>query len=212
VFGQLSEQDREKLKLSEQDREKLRELINRLLNVNFLVKELEREHYQNARKFRAQLEAFFKFLNWDFQLDERNECVCVFSREGAHRLRLSQDESIALLVLRLIYQEQRQGVLLTVFPLTTKYEIRAKYETFRLPFPGKTRFLETIKLFTQYKLLQPIDDEVNMDECRFRLFHTLLYALDADSVERIHERIQSYDLEIDEEELFNEMDETATAR
>lgn len=198
--------------VSEQDREKLRDLINRLLNVNFLVKELEREHYQNARKLRPYLEEFFKFLNWDFQLDERNECIFAFSQEGAHRLRLSQEESIALLVLRLIYQEKRQGVLLTAFPLTTKYEIRAKYETFRLPFPGKTRFLETIKLFTQYKLLQPLDDEVNLDECRFRLFHTLLYALDADSIERIHERIRSYDLEIDEEELFYEMDETASAR
>lgn len=198
--------------LSEQEREKLRDLINRLLNVNFLVKELERERYQAARKLRRELEKFFKFLNWDFQLDERNECIYAFSKEGAHRLKLTREESIALLVLRLIYQEKRQGVILTEFPLTTKYEIRAKYETFRLPFPGKTRFLELIKLFTQYKLLQSLDEEVNLDDCRFRLFHTLLYALDADSIERIHERIKAYDLETDEEELFNEVDETASAR
>lgn len=198
--------------LGEQDREKLRELINRLLKVNFLVKELEREHYQNARKLRPYLEEFFKFLNWEIQIDERNECIFVFSKQGAHRLRLSREESIALLLLRLIYQEKRQGVLLTEFPLTTKYEIRAKYETFRLPFPGKTRFLELIKLFTQYKLLQPLDDEVNLDDCRFRLFHTLLYALDADSIQRIHERINTYETDTDEGELFYEMDETATAR
>jgi len=198
--------------LGEQDQEKLRNLINRLMNVNFLVKELEREHYQNARKLRPYLEEFFKFLNWEFQIDDRNECIFVYSKEGAHRLRLSREESIALLILRLIYQEKRQGMLLTEFPLTTKYEIRTKYETFRLPFPVKTRFLELIKLFAQYKLLQPIDDEVNLDDCRFRLFHTLLYALDADSIERIHERIKTYNLEIDEEESFYEMDETAAAR
>lgn len=198
--------------LSEQDQEKLRDLINRLLNVNFLIKELEREHYQNARKLRPYLEEFFAFLNWEFQIDDRNECIFVSSKEGAHRLRLSQEESIALLVLRLIYQEKRQGVLLTEFPLTTKYEIRAKYETFRLPFPGKTRFLELIRLFTHYKLLQAIDDEINMDDCRVRLFHTLLYALDADSIERIQERIKTYGLETDEGELFYEMDETAAAR
>lgn len=198
--------------LSEQEQEKLRDLINRLLNVNFLIKELEWEHYQNARKLRPYLEEFFTFLNWEFQIDDRNECIFIYSKEGAHRLRLSQEESIALLMIRLIYQEKRQGVLLTEFPLTTKYEIRAKYETFRLPFPGKTRFLELIRLLTHYKLLQAIDDEVNLDECRFRLFHTLLYALDADSIERIHERIKTYGLETDEEELFYEMDETAAAR
>lgn len=199
-------------KLSEQEREKLRDLINRLLNVNFLVKELEREHYQTARKLRGPLEEFFKFLNWDFQLDERNECVFAFSKEGVHRLRLTRDESTALLVLRLLYQEKRQGMILTEFPLTSKYEIRAKYETFRLPFPGKTRFQDIIKLFTQYKLLQAIDDDVNLDDCRFRLFHTMLYALDAESIERIHERIKAYDLESEEEELFDEVDEAATAR
>lgn len=198
--------------LSEQEREKLKDLINRLLNVNFLVKELERERYQAARKLRPYLEEFFHFLNWDFQLDDRNECIFAFSKEGAHRLRLSREESVALLFLRLIYQEKRQGVILTEFPLTTKYEIRAKYETFRLPFPGKTRFLEIVKLFSQYKLLQPLDEEVNLDDCQFRLFHTLLYALDADSIERIHERIKSYDLELEEEELFDEVDETAAAR
>lgn len=198
--------------LSEQDREKLKDLINRLLSVNFLVKELERERYQAARKLRGPLAEFFKFLNWEFQLDERNECIFAFSQEGAHRLKLSREESIALLVLRLVYQEKRQGVLLTEFPLTTKYESRAKYETFRLPFPGKTRFQEIVKLLAHYKLLQTLDEELSSDDCRFRLFHTLLYAIDADSIERIHERIKAYDLESDEEELFYEMDETATAR
>ena len=198
--------------LNESDREKLRDLINRLLNVNFLVKELERERYQTARKLRGPLEEFFNFLRWDFHLDERNECIYAFSQEGGHRLKLSREESVALLVLRLIYQEKRQALLLTEFPLTTKFEIRAKYEAFRLPFPAKTRFLEIIKLMAQYKLLQVLDDDVSADDCRFRLFHTLLYALDADSIERIHERIKAYELESEEEELFYEVDETATAR
>lgn len=198
--------------LSEQEREKLRDLINRLLNVNFLVKELERDRYQAARRLRGPLEEFFKFLNWDFQLDERNECIFAFSKEVAHRLRLTKEESVALLVIRLIYQEKRQDVILTEFPLTSKYEIRAKYVTFRLAFPGKTRFQEIIKLLTQYKLLQTLDEDINLDDCRFRLFHTLLYALDADSIDRIHERIKAYEQETDEEELFDEVDETATAR
>ena len=198
--------------LSEQEREKLRDLINRLLNVNFLVKELERDRYQAARKLRDPLEEFFKFLNWDFQLDERNECIFAFSKEGAHRLRLTKEESVALLVIRLIYQEKRQGVILTEFPLTTKYEIRAKFVTFSLAFPGKTRFQEIIKLLTQYKLIQTLDEDINLDDCRFRLFHTLIYALDTNSIDRIHERIKAYEQETDEEELFDEVDETATAR
>ncbi len=198
--------------LSEPERVVLRDLINRLLNVNFLVKVLERERYQVARKLRGPLEEFFKFLNWDFQLDDRNECIFAFSKEGAHRMRLTREESVALLVIRLIYQEKRQGVILTEFPLTTKYEIRAKFDTFRLAFPGKTRFQEIIKLLSQYKLLQTLDEDINLDDCRFRLFHTLLYALDADSIDRIQERIKAYEQETDEEELFDEVDETATAR
>ena len=198
--------------VSEQEREKLSDLINRLLAVNFVVKELERERYYLARRYRDDLKRFFALIGWEFLLDDRHECVAVISANSVHRRALSREESIALLIIRLIYEEKRRGLNLSQFPLTNKHEIRSKYETFRLAFPGKTRFQEIMRLFSQYKFLQALDDDLGQDDCRFRLFHTLLYALDMEELENVQEKIRNYGLEVNEGMFKDEVAETNTAR
>nr|WP_277998919.1 DUF4194 domain-containing protein [Moorella sulfitireducens] len=179
--------------ISEQDRERLRDVINRLLAVNFLNKEQEREHYLVARRHRQALEDFFRFLGWEIVFDDRHECIFVLAPEAGCRRNLTREESIWLLVLRLIYQEKRQGLSLSEFPVTTLHEIRAKYEAFRLPLFNKTRLQELVRLGTQYRLLEPLDDDLSSDDCAFRLFHTLLYAVRADTVEKLHQKIANYE-------------------
>lgn len=198
--------------VSEQEQEKLKDLLNRLLAVNFLVKELDRERYYLARRYRDQLKRFFALIGWEFLLDDRHECIAVFSANSVHRRPLSREESIGLLVICLIYEEKRRGLSLSQFPLTNKHELRSKYETFRLAFPGKTKFQDMVRLFTQYRFLQALDDDLGQDDCRFRLFHTLLYAIDLDELENIQEKIRSYGLEVDEGMFNDEMVETNTAR
>ncbi|MCW2278488.1 DUF4194 domain-containing protein [Heliophilum fasciatum] len=195
--------------ISQIEQEKLRDVINRLLAVNFLLKENDRERFQVARRHCEGLDAFFRLLGWEVVVDDRHECIYVTSPESIHRRNLSRDESLWLLVLRLIYHEKRQGLSLSEFPETTLYEIRAKYDTFRLPFLKKTRLIELVRLATQYQLIQPMDQEVWMDEARFRLFHTLLHAINAEQVDQLHEKITRY--ELGEEGLFDEVDEEAAA-
>lgn len=184
--------------LSEQDRERLKEAANRLISVNFLDKELEREKYMLARRQRADLEEFFRLIGWEVIFDDRHECIFVASPEAANRRHLTRDESIWLLVLRLIYQEKRQGLSLSEFPVTTLHEIRSKYETFRLPLFNKTKLQELVRLGGQYKLLEPLRADLSSDDCPFRLFHTLLYAIDADRLEKLEQKIARYETEQEE--------------
>ncbi|MEW6275468.1 MAG: DUF4194 domain-containing protein [Bacillota bacterium] len=196
--------------VSEQDRERLKDVVNQLLAVNYLVKDLEREKYFLARRYREQLTWFFQFLGWDVVFDDRHECIFVASREGVHRRSLTREESVWLLILRLIYQEKRQELSLSEYPIISLYEIRSKYETFHLPFVNKTRLQELVRLFSRYKLMESLDTDVYSDECRFRLFHTLQYAVDADRVERLHEKIIRYETGA-EGGSFDEMDEQTPA-
>ncbi|MZP30658.1 DUF4194 domain-containing protein [Heliobacterium undosum] len=193
--------------LGEQDRERLRDVINRLMAVNFLLKELERERYALARRLRPQLEEFFKFLGWEITFDERHECIAVASPEGFHRRPLSREESIWLLVLRLIYQEKRQSLTLSDYPMTNLNEIRAKYETFRLPLFTKSRLVDLVRLGVHYKLMDALDEDVRADNCRFRLFHSLQHAIDGEVLETLHGKIMRYEIS-GEEGMFDEVAET----
>ncbi|MBS3985402.1 MAG: DUF4194 domain-containing protein [Selenomonadales bacterium] len=178
--------------LSENEKEQMRDIVNRLLSVNILVKAREPELYHLARRHRATLDDFFKALGWNFVLDDRHDCVFVHSPEALHRLRLTREESIWILVLRLLYQEKRSELALSDFPLVSLHEIRAKYATFQIPFVNKTRLQDLIKLGVRNSLFRPLDTDLRSDDCRFTLYHSLLHAVSAEKIEDLSHRIARY--------------------
>ncbi|TCS95733.1 DUF4194 domain-containing protein [Hazenella coriacea] len=181
--------------ISEQEQERLKDIINQLLSVNFLLKELDREHFFTVRRYQEFLTNYFRFLGWDLVLDERHECVFLNSPKIEHRRRLSREESIWLLVLRLIYQEKRQGLSLSEFPVTNLYEIRTKYQTFQLEFVKRTQLKHLISLCRKYNLIDILDSDMKSDDCRIVLYHTFLHVIETEQLKVLSEKIKRYSSE-----------------
>jgi Domain of unknown function (DUF4194) len=192
--------------ISESEQKDLQNVINKLISTNFLVKELDRASYYLVNRHKEKVEEFFQFLGWDFVIDDRHETIFVSSQKGTQRKRLSREESIWMLVLRIIYQEKREGISLTEFPVTSLYEIRTKYETFGLPSFTKSKLSDHIRLCTSYQLLDPLDSDWHSDDCRFRMFHSWLHMIDGESIQQLNEKALRYELGTGEEDE-NEVDE-----
>jgi len=99
---------------------------------------------------------------------------------------------------------------LSEFPVATLYEIRSKYDTFRLPWINMTTLDRLVKLCARQQLLDALDDDIRSDDCRFRLFHSWIYFIDMDEVRALAERIERY-RQREEDDLFDEVDEEASA-
>mgnify|MGYP001226821910 CR=1 FL=1 len=196
--------------MGESDKLKMSAALNRLMANNFLVKERDRETYMFLRRNREAAQAFFRFLQWEFILDERHEVVYVQGPDSALRRSFTRDETIWMLILRLIYQEKREALSLSEFPMTTLYEIRAKYDTFRLPWVNATTLDKLVRLCARSQLLDALDSDVRSDDCRFRLFHSWMYFINMEEVKALAERIERYHQK-KEDGLFDEMDEETPA-
>lgn len=192
--------------LGESDKQKMGAALNRLLANNFLVKERDRETYMFLRRNREAVKAFFRFLQWEFILDDRHEVVYVHGPDSAIRRAFNRDETIWMLILRLIYQEKRESLSLSEFPIATLYEIRSKYDTFRLPWINMTALDKMVRLCARHQLLEALDDDIRSDDCRFRLFHSWIYFINMDEVRALAERIERY-RQKEEGDLFDEVDE-----
>lgn len=195
--------------LTESEKQKMSVALNRLLTNNFLIKEKDRETYMLLRRNREAAQAFFRFLNWEFILDERHEVIFVQGADSSNRRSFTRDETLWMLILRLIYQEKREALSLSEYPMTTLYEIRSKYETFRIPWINVTTLDRLVRLCTRYHLLDALDANLRSDDCRFRLFHSWIYFINMDEVKAIVERIERYTAK-KEEDLLDEMDEEAS--
>ena len=101
------------------------------------------------------------------------------------------EESIWLLVLRLIYEEKRTSLNLSAFPMTTLAEIRAKYLALHLPDLKKTAIQRLTQLTKQYRLADVLDRDLS-EESRIRLFHTLALAVDGEELSDLYNRLYIY--------------------
>lgn len=177
------------------EREKIIDVINYLFATNFLIPTTERGRYFIARKYQDYLQEFFHSFGWEFRCDTQNEVVFVNSKDAIHRRPLKLEESTWLLVMRLLYEEKRGELHWSECPVATLAEIRIKYEAFNLPlFEGrnKGKLKDLVSLFRRYNLMDQLDDDINSEDCRFRLFHSLIYAVPADKAELIKNKIQQY--------------------
>ena len=192
--------------LSESEQGKVREVINRLLEVNFLVKDNDRDAYASIRRHRPALEDYFQFLGWELTIDERHECVYLHIPDGRLRKRLDREQTVWLLVLRLLYEEKRQGLSLSDYPMVTLYEVRSKYETFRLDFVNRTTLDRLIRVSVQFQLIETMDQDNRSDDARFKLFHTWMYLIQMDEMNWLIQRLEQYDTAVGGD-LSDEMDE-----
>lgn len=193
--------------LADSERVRLREAINRLLEVNLLVKDKEREMYAVIRRNHAELSVYFQFLGWELTVDERHECVYLHIKDSRLRRRLDRDHTVWLLVLRLLYEEKRQGLTLSDYPMVTLYDIRSKYETFRLEWINRSVLDKLIRLCIQFQLLETLDNDTRTDDARFKLFHTWMYVIQVDEIKQLTERLERYESG-QEGGILDEMDDT----
>ena len=177
--------------LNEEERIRIRNVIQSLLSCNFLTREHDAALYIAARRYREELSEYFQVIGWEFRVDERYEIVWLLSTGMAHRRALTMEESIWLLVLRLIYEEKRTGLSLSTFPMATLAEIHAKYLALHLPELKKTALQRLTQLSKQYRLADVLDRELS-EEARIRLFHTLALAVDGEELSDLHKRLEIY--------------------
>ena len=196
--------------LSESEQGKARDIIHRLLETNILVKDKDREGYMAARRYRQQLESYFGFLGWELTVDERHECGLLYIPNAGLRKRLDREQTLWLLVLRVLYEEKRSGLSLSEYPMITLYDIRSKYETFRIEWVNKTSLDKLIRLTIQSQLINPLDDDYRSDDARFKLYHSWMYVIQAEELHQLTDRLARYDTG-EEGGLFDEVDEEAQA-
>ncbi|MNY67547.1 hypothetical protein D3C86_2051560 [compost metagenome] len=93
--------------------------------------------------------------------------------------------------------------------MVTLYDIRSKYETFRLEWINRSVLDKLIRLCIQFQLLETLDNDNRTDDARFKLFHTWMYVIQVDEIKQLTERLERYESG-QEGGILDEMDDTVT--
>jgi hypothetical protein len=198
---------RETTDLPEKTRREIPRVMNRLLGQTFLYQDEEvgKEDYYLVQRHRAAFAELLNVAGFTLLHDDYHRIFQAVSNFGYCRQRFKLDESLMIVVLRKLYEEQVEQLSLAADPVVTVGEIREEYRT----ITGKERDLgigqyETImRNLRRLGLIEPLDGRtlnVRDSETRLRLRGSIKMMLPVQTAEEMEAWLRKYRAEETEDD------------
>ncbi len=174
-------------KLNNSTKNTFSDICNKLLANSFLAKDKRdnKEAYFFVISYKELFDEFFRILNYELVVDRNLGSIQLLSDSVSYLYKLKREESIILLILRLLYQEKLKETTLNTNIVISTNDIHEKYDLLELRRKiTKTDLITVLRLFKRYNLLEPLGDITN-SQTEIVLFPTLLQAINTQSVNEV---------------------------
>ncbi|KPL91340.1 DUF4194 domain-containing protein [Herpetosiphon geysericola] len=187
--------------LSSSEQQLFADSVRRLLSDGLIWREDEQDRRIFAWLVRRidLVRDYLAVAGWELHYAENLHIFHVFHRDGSHRRRFDKEETLWLLLLRLIYAEQYESLnpSLTRYPTTTVSDLYTRYSEF---FPNrairkKGVFDSALRLFNELKLIRAPQSTVlraNDPETVIELLPALEVIVPASGIAALAERLAEY--------------------
>jgi hypothetical protein len=172
--------------LTDDDFDLFRTSLKMLLAKTFIIrgKEREEELYDFTIRNMPIYDAWFSCMDAQIVKDE-SLGVIAFRGGSGTRLRLGREETCALLVFRLLYEEKRTELSLTSFPSVTVLDFVEKYNAMINGSLKKTRLAEILRRLQSHKLIDILSSDVTDAEGLIVLYPSLAVSVSRDNIDEL---------------------------
>jgi hypothetical protein len=175
--------------LSDAEQEQFRAALNLLFTETFLVRGIE--HHASAYRFVTSnydlVERYLAAAGWGLRRDEMLGVVA-FQGPPSARLGLSKDESLLLLVLRLLFEEKAGEIALHGERTVRQQDILEKFRVLADETWKKTRYLDMLRRFQVLRLIRVVGSETD-PEATVILYPSIPFALDGMAIDEAAARL-----------------------
>lgn len=188
-------------KMNQTQKNSFSSVANRLLATTFLSRDKRdnKEDYYFLVSYKDLFEEFFAVLGYELSVDTTVGSAMVIGGSSLSTLKLKRDETIILLILRILYYENMKNTSLSDNVSCEVTEILEKYDYLqvkkKLP---KTELIRDLRLFKRYNLIETIGD-INSSKVKVIILPTILMAINIDDVDMLNNEIKT--LVMDDKEV-----------
>lgn len=180
--------------LSERDKETFKDITIRLLKVNFLLRKLNQPMYLYILSHKEMFSLFFEYINFDFILREDKELAYIKSNDEKLSKNLNRNETLCLLVLRLLYQKKIDEVSLSDDIEITIKELQD--QLFAVGFDGasndrvkKSTLNDMLRVFKQHNIVYYREKDIIMDNSIIQIYPSIEVAMDFKEMTEVVNRL-----------------------
>jgi len=164
---------------------------NKLLSCGFLAKDKKdnKEQYYFILSFKTYFDEYFDVIGYELVLDREKGAIQLVSRGNANLLKLKKDESLILLILRILYHQHLVQTSVNDNVVITVDEIHQKYDALELKKKiNKTDLVAILRLYRKYNLIEPLGD-VGQSGTRIVVYPTILMAINTQAINDVLDMI-----------------------
>lgn len=169
-----------------------KDTANKLLANTFLCRDKKdnKENYYFFISFKEVFDEFFQILGYEITLDSNTGSVMLSGASASNTLKLKRDESLILLILRLLYHEKMKDTSLNENIVCTVGDIHTKYDYLEIKKKlNKTDLISAIRLLRRYNLIE-VTGDVTTSTCRIVILPTILLAIRSEDINEVYQTIQ----------------------
>lgn len=179
-------------RLPEAELDKFRQCVQTLLTATFIVRSYHKHGpiYKFAVSNFNMLETYFSFAGYRLLKDET---LGVVAWEGAAAARydLNLEETLALLIFRLLFEEKGREVTLHNERIVLQQEFVEKYRVMTERTLKKTPLTMLLRRFQSLRLIDVMGEESD-PESRIVLYPSIAFALTGYTIDTVYEKIESF--------------------
>lgn len=170
-------------------KDKFRQYANKLLNECFMLKECAdtKSCYYFILKEKDLFTSFFSLLGYDIVVNEEHGMIALNNSFGTGRIRLRLLDSIILLLLRLIYIEEKKKLSQTNQVIIYVDDLYERYRGIKNERLKKTDLKTTLSLLKRYHIITNLDSDMGNPDTRIQIYPSVILALDIEELNRVYE-------------------------
>ena len=174
---------------TEDESEVFQRAVNTLVSNTFLVRSIERDRslYKFVLMNFDVFEDYFFYAGWSLRKDEHLGVITWYGPSPS-RLRLNLEETLCLLVFRVIYEEKKGEINLGTEPSVRQEEFMNKYKVFTGRQLKKTATSVLLRRLQSLKLIRCLGSETDPDTV-ILLYPSIPFALDKENIDSVYRRI-----------------------
>lgn len=167
------------------------DICNKLLANTYLARDKRdnKEAYYFVISYKDLFEEYFKLIHMDLEINRDLGTISLNNTSNSTILKLKKDESVMLLIIRLLYHEKLKETSINTNIVVSISELHAKYDMLEIKRKiNKTDLIAMLRLFRRYNLIEPMGD-LNNSNTQLVVFPTILEALKTEQIDAIYNTI-----------------------
>jgi hypothetical protein len=163
----------------------------KLLSTGFIARDKRdnKDMYYFILSYKKYFDEYFEVMSYEIVLDRENGAIQLLNSENSNVLRLKKDETLILLILRILFHQHLADTSINDNVVIRIDELHQYYDSLELKRKiNKTDLVKILRMYKKFNIIEPVGD-ITKSNSRIIIFPTILLAINTSVINDVYDLI-----------------------